>query len=152
MPHPKPRGLEFIRKEKRGGTEGGRWTEHHCAGRNNFISLCDRCQNSSKPALGLHSTEYTETIFYRGEHFEAGGQLFLFFYSTSFLFRLLSLFHLWRWMIWFSLPDVTQHLADLRLTNRQEEKGMCIRALLRQHVFLWVCESNLSAYCQTGCV
>lgn len=49
------------------------------AEKNYYISICDRCQNSSKPVLGLQSAGYIETIFHWGDSFEA------FFFFASFL-------------------------------------------------------------------
>ena len=99
--------------------------EKCCAMRKYLISICGRCQNSSKVALGLRSAEYIETIFHRGDSFEAGG---LFFFPPPPLFRTSRLsFHLGRRILWFSWPDVTHWCpVHSRRTNRGRERMCCI--------------------------
>lgn len=73
--------------------ESEKYKERSSAERNYFISICDRCQNSSKTALGLQSAEYIETIFHWGDSFEAG-DFFFFFFLPSFLLTSRLSFHL----------------------------------------------------------
>lgn len=69
--------MEVGGRKKRILGESEKYKERSSAERNYFISICDRCQNSSKTALGLQSAEYIETIFHWGDSFEAGDFFFL---------------------------------------------------------------------------